>query len=95
MYNLIMHSIADGHLGCFQHGVINMLYTSVSACVYTCLWGFPSGSDSKEPACNAGDPGSGSVLELGRSPGKGNGYPLQYLCLENSMEPSRLQSIKS
>ena len=93
MYNLIMRSIADGHLGCFQHGVINMLYTSFSACIYTCLWGFLSGSDSKESACNAGDPGS--VPELERPPGKGNVYPLQYLCLENSMEPSRLQSMES
>ena len=46
--------------------------------------GFLSGSDSKESACNAGD--SGSVPELGRSPGEGNGYPLQYSCLENSMD---------
>ena len=55
MYNLIMHSIADGQLGCFQQEVINVLYTSFSACAYTCLRGFPSGSDSKESACNAGD----------------------------------------
>ena len=46
--------------------------------------GFPSGSDSKESAYNAGDPGS--ILGSGRSPGKGNGYPLQYSCLENSMD---------
>ena len=43
--------------------------------------GFPGGSDNKESACNAGDwaliPGSG------RSPGEGNGNPLQYSCLEN------------
>ena len=37
--------------------------------------GFPSGSDSKESACNAGDPGS--IPWLGRSPGEGNGNPLQ------------------
>ena len=43
--------------------------------------GFPGGSDSKESAYSAGDPGliSGS----GRSPKEGNGYPLQYSCLEN------------
>ena len=40
-------------------------------------------SDSKESVCNAGD--RGSVPRLGRSPGKGNGYALQYSCLENSM----------
>ena len=38
--------------------------------------GFPGGSDSKESACNAGDPGS--IPELTRSPGGGNGLPLQY-----------------
>ena len=45
--------------------------------------GFPGGSDGKESACIAGDPGS--ILGLGRSAGEGNGYPLQYSCLENSM----------
>ena len=38
----------------------------------------------KESACNAGDPGS--LLGLGRSPGEGNGNPLQYSCLENPMD---------
>ena len=37
-------------------------------------WGFPGGSDSKESACSAGD--LGSILELGKSPGEGNDYPL-------------------
>ena len=46
--------------------------------------GFPGGSDSKESACNAENPGS--IPGLGRSPGEGNGYPLQYSCLENSMD---------
>ena len=45
--------------------------------------GFPPGSDGKEPACNAGD--TVSILQSGRSPGEGNGYSLQYFCLENSM----------
>ena len=45
------------------------------------------GSDSKEPACNAGDTGNaGSIPGLGRSPGEGNGNPLQYSCLENPMQ---------
>ena len=43
----------------------------------------PGGSDGKESACSARDPGS--VPGLGRSPGEGNGYPLQYSGLENSM----------
>jgi len=45
---------------------------------------FPGGSDAKESACNAGDPSS--IPELRRSPGEGNGYPLQYSCLENSIK---------
>ena len=43
--------------------------------------GFPGGSDGKESACSAGDPGL--IPGLGRSPGEGNGNPLQYPCLEN------------
>ena len=46
--------------------------------------GFPCGSDSKESTCNAGD--LGSIPRLGRSPGEGKGYPLQYSGLENSMD---------
>ena len=44
----------------------------------------PGGSVSKVSACNAGD--LGSIPGLGRSPGEGNGNPLQYSCLENSMD---------
>ena len=43
-----------------------------------------SSSDGEESVCNAGD--AGSVPGLGRSPGEGIGYPLQYSCLENSMD---------
>ena len=42
------------------------------------------GSDSKESACNTGDPGS--IPGLGRSPGEGNGYPVQYFCLGDPMD---------
>ena len=45
--------------------------------------GFPGGSAGKESACNAGD--LGSIPGLGRFPGEGNSYPLQYSGLENSM----------
>ena len=45
---------------------------------------FPGGSDGKESACNAGD--QGLIPGLGRSPGEGNDNPLQYSCLENSMD---------
>ena len=56
-----------------------------------CYWrslttgvGFRGGSDGKESACNAGDPGL--IPGLGRLPGEGNGNALQYSCLENSMD---------
>jgi len=45
---------------------------------------FPCGSAGKESTCNAGD--LGSIPGLGRSPGEGKGYPLQYSGLENSMD---------
>ena len=46
--------------------------------------GFPGGSAGKESACNAGD--LGLISGLGRFPGEGKGYPLQYSGLENSMD---------
>ena len=46
--------------------------------------GFPGGSEVKASACNAGD--LVSIPGLGRSPGEGNGNPLQYSCLENPMD---------
>ena len=46
--------------------------------------GFPDSSAGKESACNVGD--LGSISGLGRSPGEGKGYPLQYSGLENSMD---------
>ena len=48
--------------------------------------GFPGGSDDNESACNVGD--LSLIPELGRSPGEGKGYPLQYSGLENSMDCS-------
>ena len=47
-------------------------------------WGFPHGSDGKDSACSAGD--LDSILGAGRSPGEGDGNPLQYSCLEDSMD---------
>ena len=46
--------------------------------------GFPGGSEVKASACSVGD--LGSIPGLGRSPGEGNGNPLQYSCLENLMD---------
>ena len=51
---------------------------------------FPGGSDGKESACNAGN--LGSIPGWGRFPGEGNGYPLQYSCLENSMDKEASQA---
>ena len=47
-------------------------------------WSFPGGSDAKASAYNVGDPGS--IPGSGRSPGEGNGNPLQHSCLENPMD---------
>ena len=52
-------------------------------CIYIYM-DFPGGSEGKESACNAGD--LGSIPGLGRSPGEGNGNPLQCSCLENPMD---------
>ena len=53
--------------------------------------GYLSGSASKESSCNAGD--LGSIPGLGRSPGEGKGYPIQYSGLENSMDRGAWQAI--
>ena len=51
---------------------------------------FPGGSEGKASACNAGD--LGSIPGPGRSPGEGNGNPLQYSCLENPMDREAWQT---
>ena len=53
-------------------------------------WGFPHSSVGKESACSAGD--LGSIPGMGRSPGEGNGSPLQYSCLENPMDRGAWQA---
>ena len=50
--------------------------------------GFSGGLDGKESTCNAGDPDL--IPGLGRSPGEGNGNPLQYSCLENPHRQRKL-----
>jgi len=55
------------------------------------LSGFSGGSGGKESSCNAGD--LGSILRSGRSSGEGNGYLLQYSCLENSVDRGTWQAI--
>ena len=53
-------------------------------CVARIALDFPGCPDSEESACSMGE--LGSISGLGRCPGEGNGYPLQYSCLENSMD---------
>ena len=64
---------------------------------YAGLWGLPSGSVGKEPACNVGDAeDEGSVLVRGSDPGGGHGNPLQYLAwrIPWTKEPGELPSIE-
>ena len=59
-----------------------MLILNLAVCIFSL--GFPGGSVGKESAGNAGD--LSSIPGSGRSPGEGNGNPLQYSCLENPMD---------
>ena len=90
-HNFLVHSSASGHLGCFHVlAIVNSaamnigVHVSFSIVVFLGYvpsnrsagsLGFPGSSDSKESTYNAGDPGL--IPGLGRSPGEGNGYPLQ------------------
>ena len=65
------------------HATHTYFFTSVLCLPINCN-GFPGGSAGKESACNAGD--LGLIPGLGRSPGEGKGYSLQYSGLENSMD---------
>ena len=62
-----------------------MLNTSIFVCIYMSM-GFSGGLAGKESACNSSAGDLGSIPGLGRSPGEGKGYPLQYSGLENSMD---------
>ena len=64
----------------FVGKVISLVFDTLSRFVM----GFPGGADGKASACNVGDPGL--IPGLGRSPGEGNGNPLQHSCLENPMD---------
>ena len=65
-----------------SHCIWNKLQTPYTG-LWNPKWGFPGGSDSKDPTSNLGD--LGSIPGSGRSPGKGNGNRLQYSCLGNPM----------
>ena len=64
--------------------IIKHMLPLISSGGYDYLLGFSGDSDVKESSCSVGD--LGSISELGRSPGEGKGYPLQYSGLENSMD---------
>ena len=59
---------------------MHLLSSIIVICVYRYIvsWGLSRGSDGKESACNV--PDVGSIPGSGKSPGEGNGYPLQYSC---------------
>ena len=88
----LLYSSANGHLSGKTHPyhawgpVFNLQHPQLELN----FLGFPGGSNSKESSCNAGDPGL--ILGLKRRPGKGNGNPLQYSCLENPMDKGAWQS---
>ena len=74
------------------HHLKHELFQITGSCYYLLpyLKGFPAGSGGKESACSVGDPGS--IPGSGRSPGEGNGTPLQYSCLENPMDRGAWQA---
>ena len=83
----VKRSVADLLSCVFIQSVYSTEILILRAITYSALTvdqGFPGSSDSKESAYNAED--SNSVPGSGRSPGEGNAYPLQYSCLENSMD---------
>ena len=75
------HDIATNIL---SHAIIKNSGIFIADPVSLNLLGFPGGTNSKESAYNEGDPGL--IPELGRSPGEGNDYSLQYSCLGNPMD---------
>ena len=78
-----------------EHLKLLKCYQSLIKCILMIRFpqhtlGFPCGSDGKQSTCSAGDPGS--IPGSWRSPGEGNGYPLQHSCLENSMDRGARQA---
>ena len=89
----IFYKTTYAHFPTSRHGIQRLLHSSaftiipvkkVKVSISIPLIGFPSGPAGKESACNAGD--LGFIPGLGRFPGEGNGYPLQYSGLENSRD---------
>ena len=82
--------LAFSSFGYILSRIARLYNSSIFNCLrncYTVFLGFPDNSGGKEYACSAGDIGdSGSIPELGRSPGGGNGNPLQYSCPKKPMD---------
>ena len=81
----------DAHVSSW--GAVPFIYLCFFCCLCFRVMGFPGGSDGKESACNAGH--SSLIPGSGRSPGEGNGYPLQYSCLENPHGQRSLAGLQS
>ena len=88
------HAHTHTHTHTHTHGILPSLHCE-SNCRSLSTRRFPGGSGGKASAYNAGD--AGSIPGSGRSPGEGNGNPLQYSCLENpwTKKPGRLQAMGS
>ena len=78
------------HLAQHPHKVVEVFFLIIFCGV---RWGSPGASAVKNPPASAGN--TGSIPGLGKSPGRGNGIPLQYSCLENSMVWGTWQAIQS
>ena len=76
---MILYIPAEG-----ENRSLDQIWMKTIEMTHVMFKGFPCSSDDKAPNCNAGD--LGSIPGLGRSPGKRNGNPLQYPCLENPMD---------
>ena len=83
--------IISGFIPAAAKGIILFFFMTESystVCICVCVMPFPGCSAVKNLPANAGD--TGSIAGLGRSPGEGNGYPLQYSGLENPMDRGTL-----
>ena len=81
----LLDPIQDTRLSSLYYTAASHDLSVVHMVVY--IWDFLGGSEGKESACSAGDPGNeGSIPASRRPPGGGHGNPLQYSCLENPLD---------